>query len=262
MLEGDSVRVRPDRVVTEEPLEIRLHGPGEAPRAVAVTMRTPGHDFELAIGFCVSEGLLRDPDDVASVEYCVGPDGQQEYNVVTIARRTVVGNELSPRAYPASAACGVCGKATLDDLAVRCAPVGDGPRFAWSTLQGLPSQFATSQKVFDATGGLHAGALFDVHGEIQLTREDVGRHNALDKLIGHRFVAGSLPVAECGLLLSGRIGFELVQKAAVAGIPLIVAVGAPSSLAIETAREFGITVVGFLRGDRANVYTNPERVTT
>jgi FdhD protein len=251
---------RPDRLVTEEPMEIRIHGPGETPRSVAVTLRTPGHDFELAVGFCVSEGLLREPDDLATVEYCVGPDASQEFNVVTITRRLPVGDELRPRPFAATASCGLCGKATLDDLAVRCAPVVGGPTVRWSVLAGLPATLGGNQTLFERTGGLHAAARFDAQGSPQCAREDVGRHNALDKLVGRGLLDRSLPFTDGVLLLSGRVSFELVQKAAVAGIPIIAAIGAPSSLAVETAERFGITVVGFLRDARANIYTHPHRV--
>lgn len=254
------VRRRPDRIVTEEPMEIRLHGPGEVARAVAVTMRTPGNDFELAVGFCAAEGLLHGARDVESVEYCVGPSGTQEFNVVTVARRHVVGDSLPARAFAATAACGVCGKATLDDLAVQCDTVRSDLRVPWSVLREIPARLAVAQSVFAATGGLHAAGLFDADGALDIVREDVGRHNALDKVIGRCVLDDRIPLANRGVALSGRIGFELVQKAAVAGIPILAAVGAPSSLAIDTARRFGITVVGFLREDRANIYTSPQRV--
>ncbi len=243
-------------------MEIRLHGRGEAPRPVAVTMRTPGNDFELAVGFCVSEGLLGGGERVEQVEYCVGPNGTQEFNVVTIRRQSLVGDSLRSRPYSATASCGVCGKETLADLAVRCNLVASKTTFSWVTVSRLPSRVTTDQKLFDATGGIHSASLFDSCGEILLTREDVGRHNALDKLIGSEFLARRLPLDDRGVFLSGRIGFELVQKAAVAGIGLIVAFGAPTSLAIETANQFGICLVGFLKADRANVYTHRERVTT
>ncbi len=259
-IEGDSRVRRPDRVVTEEPMEIRLHGPGEAPRSVAVTLRTPGHDFELAVGFCVSEGLVRSRDDLVSIEYCVGPDGEQEYNIVTIARRTVVGEAIRPRAFAATASCGLCGKAALDDLAVVCAPVDDDVVVPWSVLRTLPATLGESQPLFSATGGLHGVAVFDAAGVLQVAREDVGRHNAVDKVVGRALLDGHLPLSGRVLLLSGRVSFELVQKAAVARVPIVAAVGAPSSLAVDAARELGVTIVGFLRGDRANVYSHAERI--
>lgn len=253
-------RRRPDRVVSEEPMEIRLHGPRESPRPVAVTMRTPGHDFELAVGFCAGEGLLGCADDISSVEYCVGADGTQEFNVITIARRRRVGDTLRARPFAATAACGVCGKATLDDLAMDCSAVQSDLRIPWSELRQLPQRLGAAQSLFATTGGLHAAALFDARGVVDLVREDVGRHNALDKVIGRCVLDDRTPLVDHGVVLSGRIGFELVQKAAVAGIPIVAAVGAPSSLAIDAARRFGISVVGFLRHDRANLYTAPERI--
>jgi FdhD protein len=259
-IDGDRSRRRPDRVVTEEPMEIRIHGPNEPPQSVAVTMRTPGNDFELAVGFCVSEGLLASRESLDGVEYCVSGQGEQQYNIVTIARRTAVGAEVRERNFLATASCGVCGVAALDDLVVRCPPVATGPVFAWSALRGLPSAVAGQQAVFDTTGGLHAAASFGTDGSIDLVREDVGRHNALDKLIGHAFLADGLPRSGTGVFLSGRVGFELVQKAAVAGVGCIVAVGAPTSLAIDTARALGLTIVGFMRDARANIYTGAERI--
>lgn len=250
---------RPDRLVTEEPMEIRVELPGLAPAPITVTMRTPGNDFDLAVGFCVSEGILTAPDQLTEVVYCVGDDGDQEYNVVTLRAREML--DLGPaRAFGVNASCGVCGKATLDDLEVRCGPVADGPRVPRSLLQELPAKLRGDQRLFDETGGLHAAALFGADGTLRTLREDVGRHNALDKLIGSAFLDRRLPLADGILMVSGRLSFEIVQKAAVAGIPLLCAVSAPSNLAVSAAERFGQTVVGFLRGDRANVYTGAERV--
>ena len=259
-VDGDTVRRRPDRLVTEEPLEIRVHGPHEEPLPLAVTMRTPGNDFELAAGFCLTEGLVRDADDIMTVEYCLGGRGEQEYNVVTVRLRNPVGADVTARRFLTTSSCGVCGKATIDDLEVRCDPVGTGPRVAASVLASLGAQLADGQSVFEATGGLHAAARFAVDGTRLALREDVGRHNALDKLIGDALFTRAVPLHDEVLLVSGRLGFELVQKAAVAGVSIVCAVSAPSSLAIDTARRFGQTVVAFLRGDRFNVYTHPERL--
>ncbi len=259
-IDATGSRTRPDRVVTEEPMEIRIHGPNEAPQSVAVTMRTPGHDFELAVGFCASEGLVASRESLDGVEYCVGGEGEQQYNIVTIARRHPVGEEIRQRNFLATASCGVCGTAALDDLVVRCPPVAPGPVFPWSAVRELPSALAERQALFDTTGGLHAAASFGVDGSIDVVREDVGRHNALDKLIGHAFLADRALSPSPGVFLSGRVGFELVQKAAVAGIRCIVAIGAPTSLAIDTARALGVTIVGFLRDSRANIYTGAERI--
>ena len=259
-VDGAARRTRPDRIVTEEPLKIRVHGPGEAPVAVAVTLRTPGHDFELALGFCVAEGLLAVTSDLATVEYCLGGAGEQEYNVVTVARRSVVGDSVRQRTFAATASCGLCGKTTIDDLVTRCDPVDRKQSFAWDGILAAIEGLSTTQASFATTGGLHAAALFDASGAIVVAREDVGRHNALDKIVGHRFLAGELPVTGHGVALSGRIGFELVQKAAVIGAEVVAAIGAPSSLAVDTARELGLTLIGFVRDGRANVYTHPERL--
>jgi FdhD protein len=260
-VDGGQARQRPDRLVTEEPMEIRLHGPGEEPASVAVTMRTPGSDFELAVGFCLTEGLLTDPDDLASAAYCLGGDGEQQYNVVTVRRRSPAVASIRDRTFVATASCGLCGKATLDDIEQRVTPIATtGPVIAASVLVTLPRRLAEHQQVFDATGGLHAAARFDTHGTLLASREDVGRHNALDKLVGHAFLEHELPLAEQVVLVSGRVSFELVQKAAMAGVPIVCAVSAPSSLAVHAAERFGVTVVGFLRGDRFNVYAHPARV--
>ena len=240
-------------------MEIRVQAPGGVPEPVAVTMRTPGHDFELAVGFCVSEGILRDPAVLAEVAYCLDAQGVQEYNVVTLRVRTPV--DLGPpRSFEVNASCGLCGKQKLDDLEVTCPPVADGPKVARSVLTGLPDQLRAAQPLFEETGGLHAAARFTADGALQVAREDVGRHNALDKLVGHAFLDGELPLSESVLMVSGRMSFEIVQKAAVAGIPVLCAVSAPSSLAVAAAERFGQTVVGFLRSDHFNVYTAPERI--
>ena len=240
-------------------MEIRLQFPGAEPEALAVTMRTPGHDFELAVGFCVTEGLFHDAASLAEVAYCVGETGEQYYNVVTLRLRHSI--DLGPRrSFAVNASCGLCGKTALDDLAVACEPVGPGPRVSRSVLAGLPQLLRDSQPLFDETGGLHAAACFTPEGELGVLREDIGRHNALDKVIGNAFLEGTLPLSTSVLLVSGRISFEIVQKAAVAGIPVLCAVSAPSSLAVAAAKQFGQTVVGFLRDDRMNVYAGVERL--
>jgi FdhD protein len=250
---------RPDRLVTEEPMEVRVHGPGEEPAALAVTMRTPGNDFELAAGFCLTEGVAA-AGEIDTIAYCLGGDGEQQFNVVTVRTRVPVVAAVRDRHFLASSSCGVCGKAALDDVAVRCAPVGPGPVVAASVVRSLPARLGPAQRLFGETGGLHAAACFDLAGEPVLVREDVGRHNALDKLVGRALLDGALPLSGHVLLVSGRMSFELVQKAAVAGIRVLCAVSAPSSLAVAAARRFGQTVVGFLRDDRFNVYTHPERI--
>ena len=250
---------RPDRLVTEEPMEIRVHAPGDRPEPLAVTMRTPGNDFELAVGFCVTEGVVHSPDDVASVAYCV-ERGAQRYNVVTVRLRGAPPGGLPQRAFVANASCGLCGKATLDDIELRCPPIADGPVVAASTILALPERLRVAQRVFDSTGGLHGAALFHVDGTLDTLREDVGRHNAVDKVVGRATLDRRLPLASSVLMVSGRVSFEIVQKAAMAGMPVVCAVSAPSSLAVDAARRVGQTVVGFLRAGRFNVYTGPERV--
>jgi FdhD protein len=259
-VDADGSRRRPDRLVTEEPMEIRVHGPGEEPAPLVVTMRTPGNDFELAVGFCVTEGVIADPDDLASVAYCVGPGGDQQFNVVTLRFRRPIVASLRERRFASTASCGLCGKLALDDLDVRCAEVAPGPTVAASIIRALPSRLGEAQAVFDLTGGVHAAATFRAEGTLISVREDVGRHNAVDKLVGEALLARRLPLSDLVLMVSGRLSFELVQKAAVAGIPILCAVSAPSSLAVKAADRFGQTVVGFLRDERFNVYSHDERI--
>ena len=263
------VTPRRDQLATEEPMEIRVQGPGQEPAPFAVAMRTPGNDFELAVGLCCTEGLVASVADIDTVAYCLTPDTlangtgerpEQQYNIVTVRLRRPVPGDLRKRRYLAISSCGICGKAALDEVEVRCAPVGAGPRVAASTLQMLPERLAAHQRVFDQTGGLHAAARFTAAGELVAAREDVGRHNALDKLIGHALLEGALPLNDQIVLVSGRLSFELVQKAAVAGVAVLCAVSAPSSLAVAAAERFGQTVVGFLRGARFNVYAGADRV--
>jgi FdhD protein len=252
---------RPDQLVPEEPLEIRVHGPGQEPRPLAVTMRTPGNDFELGVGFCVSEGVIGSASDLATVAYCLGPDRrEQEFNIVTVRLRAPVDLAGRERNFVANASCGLCGKATLDQLETSCAPVADGPRLPRSVLLTLPGRLRAAQSVFDRTGGLHAAGCFSTDGTLTVAREDVGRHNAVDKIVGWATFERRLPLSDQVLVVSGRVSFEIVQKAAVAGIPIVCAVSAPSSLAVEAGARFGQTVVGFVRDDRANVYTRPERI--
>jgi FdhD protein len=258
---GDAGPVRrPDQLVTEEPLEIRVAGPGREPAPLVVTMRTPGNDFELVAGFCLSEGVVQGPGDLDTIAYCQGDRGEQLYNVVTVRLRRPLAGDAPGRRFLANSSCGICGKAALDEVEVRCGPVGPGPRVAAGTLARLPDELGAAQRVFARTGGLHAAARFAPDGALRAVREDVGRHNALDKLIGHALLERTLPLRDDVLLVSGRLSFELVQKAAVAGITILCAVSAPSSLAVAAADRFGQTVVGFVRDGRFNVYTHPERV--
>jgi FdhD protein len=253
-------RRRPDRLVTEEPMEIRVHGPEQEPMPFVVTMRTPGHDFELAAGLCVTEGLVATRAEIDTIGYCLGDSGEQLFNVVTVRFRQTVPEAVRDRRYLANASCGICGKAALDEVEVRCEPVGPGTRVAASVLTTLPERLAAHQRLFGETGGLHAAARVDASGAMREVREDVGRHNALDKLIGNALLAGELPLGSDLLLVSGRMSFELVQKAAIAGLAVLCAVSAPSSLAVAAADRFGQTLVAFLRDGRFNVYTHPARV--
>ena len=246
-----------DVVAIEEPLEIRV-----ADRSVAVTMRTPGHDRELAAGFLLTEAAIRCADDLLDLVPCRDQAGGESGNVINAipAPALRIDFERLTRHVFSSSSCGVCGKATLDAVAQSFPPVTSGVRFEAAMLAALPERLRAKQPVFAATGGLHGCALFAGSGEILLVREDVGRHNALDKVLGRALLDGQLPLANFGLLLSGRISFELVQKALAAGIPLVAGIGAPSSLAIECAARGGQTLVGFLRADRFNVYTGAHRL--
>jgi FdhD protein len=256
----DRVVELPDRLVTEEPLEIRVSGPGQSPETVTVTMRTPGHDFELAVGFLLSEGVIAGHDDVRQIKYCELPDGaEQQFNVVTVKLARPVA--VTPRRTTTTASCGICGTAQLDDLQARCPVVSaDGRRLPKSVLLSLPERLRAAQSLFDKTGGLHAAGLFAFDGTLLAVREDVGRHNAVDKLVGLALFEQLLPLSEQVLVLSGRVSFELVQKAAVAGVPVVAAVSAPSSLAVQTAERLGVCVAGFVRPPTANVYAHPERL--
>ncbi len=264
-LSPSGVTRRPDVLAVEEPLEIRVDG-----AEWSLTMRTPGNDIDLVHGMLLSEGVIDAIDDVRTIRYCAGSVTEEQdagvavgvntYNVVdvTLARPT----PLPQRNLLSNSACGVCGKSALDQVRVSsrfdiaAAPV----RVAARTLAVLPAALRAQQRVFDATGGLHAAGLFTADGTLLAVREDVGRHNAVDKVVGWALAAGQIPAAECVLIVSGRASFELVQKAVAAGIPVLGAVSAPSSLAVDLAAETGITLVGFLRGDTMNVYTRPDRV--
>jgi FdhD protein len=251
---------RPDRLATEEPLAIQVRGLRQEPVSVAVTMRTPGNDFELAAGFLVTEGLVHDRREVAGVRYCDVAPEEQHYNVVTVDLTVPFTADFADRHFFASSSCGICGKASLDQVEISCPAIAPGPTVARSSIVSLPDALRRAQRIFEQTGGLHAAALFHPDGRLIEAREDVGRHNAVDKLVGHALLSGHLPLRERILMVSGRVSFEIVQKAALAGIPVTCAVSAPSSLAVEAAERLGMTVVGFLRGDKFNVYSHPERV--
>jgi FdhD protein len=262
--DGDAVAQRYDRLATEEPLEIRMRAGGQT-RTVAITMRTPGADFELAAGFLFNEGVLTSLDRLSGITYCVDRDvaEEQRYNIVNV---DLHGNELPPldaleRHFTMTSACGVCGKANIDALRDRgLTAVSSALRVERQLIVALPERLAAAQRVFASTGGLHAAALFDARGNVLAVREDVGRHNALDKIVGWALMNGMLPLDAHLVLLSGRASYELVQKAISASIAVVCAVSAPSSLAVDLAREFGVTLAGFVRGARFNVYSGAERI--
>jgi FdhD protein len=262
VVEDGAGQERRDRVAGEEPLEIRIAGPRQAATRVAVTMRTPGHDFELAAGFLRSEGLLASPLELAEIKYCTDVElGEQAYNVVTVHLRQPFEPALvQQRNFGVTSACGVCGKSSIDSIEIASAPLPEGPHVAASVIQSLPERLRAAQRTFERTGGTHAAGLYATDGTLELVREDVGRHNALDKVIGNRLLADVLPLAGSVALVSSRASFELVQKAAVAGIPILCAVGAPSSLAVDAARRLGQTLIGFVRDDRFNIYAGASRI--
>lgn len=257
---GSNLEVRPDRIVGEAPLEIRAAGPDQGPIAVAVTMRTPGHEAELAVGFLRTEGLIAGPEVVSTEGGDPGTLNQPDDTIIVRLDRPFDDSAVAERHFIATASCGICGKASIDEIAVRCDPLPDGPVVTRSVILALSGLLRAAQRAFDETGGLHAAALFTPRGELIEIREDVGRHNALDKLVGSQVFAGALPLNDRILMVSGRVSFEIVQKAAVAGIPIVCAVSAPSDLAIETAERLGVTLVGFLRGDGFNVYSHDRRI--
>lgn len=262
---GDAgARLSDDTLATEEPLEIRLaHGGRRYP--VAVTMRTPGADFELAVGFLFNEGVLQERAQLARVSYCVDRDvgEEQRFNIVNVDVSGPAPFDLArlERHFSMTSACGVCGKATLDDLHRRgYQPVPAGLSLSPEVLQSLPARLRRSQALFDKTGGVHAAGLFSADGGLIAVREDVGRHNAMDKLVGWAFLSGQLPLSDRVVLVSGRSSFELVQKALSAGVAALCSVSAPSSLAVDLAREFGLTLAGFVREGRLKLYSGAERV--
>lgn len=265
-VEGERTRAHTDQLATEEPLEIRLVAGGER-QTVAVTMRTPGADFALAAGFLFSEGVIAHREEIRRITYCVDPeiDPEQRYNIVNVELRAGTMPELATldRHFLTTSACGVCGKASLDALRLRGqSVVPPGPVISSDLIISLPERLRAAQGLFDVTGGLHAAGLFETNGTLLAVREDVGRHNALDKLMGWAVMEGRLPLHEHIVLVSGRVSFELVQKALAAGVPVVCAISAPSSLAVALAAEFNITLIGFLRGERFNVYTGMERIGT
>jgi FdhD protein len=264
-LDGETQTKHRDDIVGEEPLELRLIA-GGVTRTLAVTMRTPGNDFELAAGFVYGESIVRRRDEIAGLTYCIDPevDPEQRYNIVNVELRSPLRSldlDRFERHFTMSSSCGVCGRAQLDSLrALGAVPIEDDVRLPARLLYKLPERMREAQRIFAATGGLHAAALFDERGESIVVREDVGRHNAVDKLVGWALLRARLPLRHCTLLVSGRASYEILQKAVVAGAPIVASVSAPSSLAVELAREFNVTLAGFVRGDRANIYASAERI--
>ena len=256
---------RPDLLAVEEPLEIRLEPPsgGGERETISITMRTPGHDFELVAGFLLAEGVVAQRSDIAKLAFCVDEtvDEEQRYNIVTAELTVPPGVASVARHVLTSSACGVCGSATID--AVRLCghpPIGPGPLVDLDVLLGFPDLLRTGQRGFDKTGGLHGIGLFTPAGDVLVLREDVGRHNAVDKVVGWALLDGRLPLSEYILVVSGRISFEIVQKAVRAGIGIVVSVSAATSLAVELAESEGLTLVGFTRGSSCTVYSGRERL--
>jgi FdhD protein len=257
---GGAPVTRPDTIAAEEPLEVRVDR-----RPLAVTMRTPGNDLDLALGFLLTEGVIRSPGDVRTAQLCAGDQEPNTYNVVDVTLAAGVPAPITDpsRNFYTTSSCGVCGKASIDAVRTQTAyPVDADPvRVDAATLTGLPGALRRAQRTFESTGGLHAAGLFTADGQLVVVREDVGRHNAVDKVVGWALRERRLPLSGHVLLVSGRASFELTQKASMAGIPVLAAVSAPSTLAVELADEVGLTVVGFLRGTTMNVYTRPDRIT-
>lgn len=262
VVEKGQARSRQDQVTTEEPLEIRLVSPR---RTIAITMRTPGADFELVAGFLYSEGIISSKKDIQCLSYCVDEsvDGQQRYNIVNVELKENLNPNLKTleRHFYTTSACGVCGKTSIEALRLQNSPIITpdliiNPEIIYS----LPDKLRSAQGVFKSTGGLHATAVFSSEGELLNLYEDVGRHNALDKLIGAALLGDQLPLNNHIVMVSGRSSFEILQKCTAAGVPIVCAVSAPSSLAVSVAKEFGITLIGFLRGEKFNVYSGIERI--
>jgi FdhD protein len=251
-----------DRAATEEPLEVRLHN-----RPFAVIMRTPGADRELAAGFLLAEGVLKSADDLGTIEYCSDPSAEHPENIVNarLANRTPDALEAmiaERRNVTTNSSCGLCGRLTIDSLRSDLPPLRASWTVAAATVLAFPDQLRRAQAVFEETGGLHAAGLFNRDGELVTIAEDVGRHNAVDKVIGRMLISEQLPLSNHLLFVSGRTSFEIVQKAFLAGIPLVAAVSAPSSLAVELAADCGITLIGFLRGQSFNIYAHADRIVT
>lgn len=265
-ISDSGIESHPDLVAIEEPLEIRigfglLHNRQQ--RSLSVTMRTPGHDFELAVGFLFTEGIIQNFNQIESVKYCEdGGKQEQKGNIVRVELKPEVKIDFEKlqRHFYTTSSCGVCGKTSIEAVKVNCIQQSDSLTIPSDVIHTLPEKLRKSQQVFEYTGGLHASALFDSNGSLVLLREDVGRHNALDKIVGAMLFKNELPLSSYMLIVSGRASFELVQKAAVAGIPVLAAVGAPSSLAVQLAKDVGMTLLGFVRDKRFNVYSGDHRI--
>ncbi len=256
---GKGVVISPDVLAREEPLEIRVNG-----QSIAVTMRTPGHDEELAAGFLWTERLIERPDSLVSIGHCPGKTEEERENIV-LAYVYGAGDALPEgwqRNFPASSSCGICGKASIEAVRQTAEPIQSAMRVASEVLHRLPAALRQAQETFDRTGALHAAGLFDTEGNLILLREDVGRHNAVDKLVGAALFRKMLPLENQVVLVSGRAGFEIVQKCLLASVPIVAAVGAPSSLAVELAAASGMTLVGFLRENSMNIYAGAQRILT
>jgi len=249
-----------DQLFAEEPMEIQVGGPDQEMMSLAVTMRTPGHDAELAMGFLYAEGLIGSDDDIIAVHGGERSAVGHTCNIVEVRLARPFDLTAVKRHFTATSSCGLCGKVSIQQVAIHCPPVAPGPVVDSSVLMPLPSALRQAQRVFEQTGGLHAAGLFDQAGRLLSMREDIGRHNAVDKLIGQMLQVGEVPLRDRLLLVSGRVSFEIVQKAAMAGVPILCAVSAASSLAIEAAQHFNMTLVGFLRDQSFNIYTHPERI--
>ena len=262
VVENNNFVTHSDQLATEEPLEIRLNYPKQT---IAVTMRTPGADFDLAAGFLYSEGVIKNQEDIAKISYCVDPkvDGKQRQNIINVSLKSELNPNLTTleRHFLTTSACGVCGKASIESLQIKgFSAIPLELEVSPEIIYSLPDKLNTAQRVFKSTGGLHAAGLFNSEGKLLKLREDVGRHNALDKLIGSEFLAGQLPLNNLMVMVSGRSSFEILQKCITAGLPIVCAVSAPSSLAVEIAKRFNITLVGFLRGRKFNIYSGVERI--
>ena len=262
---NNPIKIESDTLAVEEPLEIRLGFTEDETfrhQAISITMRTPGNDFELATGFLFTEGVVRAKGEISGIKYCGNFALPTNTVRVDLAPQTKVNLKKLERNFYTTSSCGVCGKSSIDALATGATKIitDDFPKISAETIHRLPEKLRPAQDIFDETGGLHAAALFDADGNLIDLREDVGRHNAVDKLIGAQFLAGNLPLHDKVLFLSGRASFELVQKAVMAQIPVVAAVGAPSSLAVTAAKEFGVTLVGFVRDKRFNAYTGFKRI--